>query len=533
MAFLKPVVAIGGAALVACLLAFVTASEPARATAIPGENGGIVYSGEDNSDTEIYIISPSGGTPTKVTNNTRNEYDPSVSSDGQKIAYLGRDVQDYNYSDEIYIISPSGGTPTKVTNDSGLNVYDPSISSDGQKIVYVGQELQGVYNDEIYTIPSKGGTPTKVTDREVHDSGFTMSEHSPSFSPDGQTIAYVGWGLNSNSSEIYTIPSSGGTPSPRGVYPITGGYSPSFSPDGQKIAFAGSDGHDYEIYTMPSSGGTPTNVTNNTTSEVQPAFSPDGQKIAFAGWDGHDYEIYTIPSSGGTPIQLTDNRTNDRSPSWGGYLPDPTPPETTPPETTMDSGPDGLTNDSTPTFSFSGSDNESAAANLLFSYKVDNEAWSEYSYQTTVTLGGETGLPYGSHTFYVKAKDQAGNVDESPAERAFEVVDATPPTVASVKPSDGKTGVRRGTNITATFLEDDINPDTLDGSGMVLYKMRSGSKVDAAVKYDQASKTVILDPSVKLARNTKYKAVITTAVTDKVGNHLEVQKEWVFTTGRR
>jgi hypothetical protein len=114
--------------------------------------------------------------------------------------------------------------------------------------------------------------------------------------------------------------------------------------------------------------------------------------------------------------------------------------DTASPETNITSGPSGPTNDTTPTFSFGGSDNLSQAANLLYSYKVDSGVWSAYSSSTGVTLGGASGISEGLHTFYVKSKDEAGNEDGSPAQRSF-TVDTTAPKVNSVVPKEDATGV--------------------------------------------------------------------------------------------
>ncbi len=72
------------------------------------------------------------------------------------------------------------------------------------------------------------------------------------------------------------------------------------------------------------------------------------------------------------------------------------------PNTNIIPGPAGPTKDNTPTFTFGGSDNASAAGNLQFSYKVDGGAWSAYSSATSVTLPA---LANGPHTFSVKARD--------------------------------------------------------------------------------------------------------------------------------
>jgi hypothetical protein len=102
--------------------------------------------------------------------------------------------------------------------------------------------------------------------------------------------------------------------------------------------------------------------------------------------------------------------------------------DATPPDTYIPSGPDGPTNDHPPTFSFSGSDNLAGSVDLLFSHKIDDGPWSGYSALTSATLGDTAGLGDGSHTFSVRAKETAGNVDNSPAERDF-VVDTTRPSV--------------------------------------------------------------------------------------------------------
>jgi hypothetical protein len=85
--------------------------------------------------------------------------------------------------------------------------------------------------------------------------------------------------------------------------------------------------------------------------------------------------------------------------------------DTTPPDTIIDSGPTGTTNDPTPTFAF-----HSTEAGSTFQCKVDGGAFASCtSPRTTAHLGD------GTHTFQVRAKDLAGNIDASPASRSFTV----------------------------------------------------------------------------------------------------------------
>ncbi len=90
-----------------------------------------------------------------------------------------------------------------------------------------------------------------------------------------------------------------------------------------------------------------------------------------------------------------------------------------PPQTTITAGPSGTTGDSTPSFSFSSNEGGST-----FQCKVDSGSFALCSSPKTVAA-----LADGPHTFQVRARDPGGNLDLSPATRAFDVeaVDATAP----------------------------------------------------------------------------------------------------------
>src|SRR5262249_31139434 len=93
-----------------------------------------------------------------------------------------------------------------------------------------------------------------------------------------------------------------------------------------------------------------------------------------------------------------------------------------PPETTISDGPGPTTSATSVTFVFGGSDNLTPASNLRFAWRLASGPRSAFSSATSAT---PSGLAPGSHRFEVKARDQAGNDDPTPAERSF--------TVASVR----------------------------------------------------------------------------------------------------
>jgi hypothetical protein len=115
------------------------------------------------------------------------------------------------------------------------------------------------------------------------------------------------------------------------------------------------------------------------------------------------------------------------------------------------------------------------------------------------------------------------------------VPDTTPPTVTTVVPASGATGVAVNANVTATFSEP-MNASTLTIATVTLTPQGSTTSVAATVSYSAGTKTVTLDPTAKLAANTVYTARIkggAAGAKDVAGNALAVDRVWTFTTGRR
>ena len=104
----------------------------------------------------------------------------------------------------------------------------------------------------------------------------------------------------------------------------------------------------------------------------------------------------------------------------------------------------------------------------------------------------------------------------------------------------------RNTNVTATFSER-MDPHTLSTSTFKLFKVNKNGATSritrAPVKLSADALSAKLNPfgssDTRLAKNTRYKAVVTTGATDVAGNALDQddarvgnqQKVWYFTTG--
>jgi hypothetical protein len=105
--------------------------------------------------------------------------------------------------------------------------------------------------------------------------------------------------------------------------------------------------------------------------------------------------------------------------------------------------------------------------------------------------------------------------------------DTVAPAVTATSPAAEAVGVRRGSNVTATFNE----PVTgVSGTTMVLRKASSGVQYTGAVSYDPTSQTATLNPDLNLPSNARFSVTLTSGVTDTAGNALTATS-WSFTTG--
>ncbi|MEP7377460.1 MAG: Ig-like domain-containing protein, partial [Chitinophagaceae bacterium] len=130
-------------------------------------------------------------------------------------------------------------------------------------------------------------------------------------------------------------------------------------------------------------------------------------------------------------------------------------------------------------------------------------------------------------------KDAAGNALANDYSWSFTTVaaDITPPTVSSVTPVNGTTGVSVSTTATAIFSEA-MNATTINSSAIEL-RNSSNALIAAVVSYNAGTRTVTLTPSAALTNSTVYTAKIisgTSGVKDAAGNALASDYIWSFTT---
>jgi Domain of unknown function (DUF4082)/Bacterial Ig-like domain/Bacterial Ig domain/Purple acid Phosphatase, N-terminal domain len=109
--------------------------------------------------------------------------------------------------------------------------------------------------------------------------------------------------------------------------------------------------------------------------------------------------------------------------------------------------------------------------------------------------------------------------------------DTTPPTITTLAPQNGATGVSAGSNVTASFNEP-MSAASVSGTTFEL-RGPGGALVNADVSYTAGSRTAVLDPANQLSDSTTYTATVkggSSGVKDSAGNALAADRTWIFTT---
>ena len=148
--------------------------------------------------------------------------------------------------------------------------------------------------------------------------------------------------------------------------------------------------------------------------------------------------------------------------------------------------------------------------------------------------GGNGVYAYGPASSFPSATYQATNYWVDVVFSTAASADTTAPTVASVSPASGSSGVVLGAAVTATFSEA-IDPATVTASAFEL-RTPTNALVGGTVSYNVAANTATFTPASPLAANTVYTATlkggtVDPRIKDLAGNALAASVSWSFTTG--
>ncbi|MFH0872259.1 MAG: hypothetical protein V1878_07185 [bacterium] len=188
---------------------------------------------------------------------------PSPFPDNLHVAYTSNRLRDI---DNIWSKSLSGHILTELTCTSEGS-YNPAVSPDGKKIAYVAKNVDGV---EYVWVMNADGT------------GYTQfyEGREPAWTPDGQRIIFVS--RRAGKSELWLMEKDGLNLSRLTISTGGEEYmQPSLSPDGKTVAFICNKNGNWDIWIMNLDGSGMQHLTTYLGEDINPTWAPDGKAILY------------------------------------------------------------------------------------------------------------------------------------------------------------------------------------------------------------------------------------------------------------
>jgi dipeptidyl aminopeptidase/acylaminoacyl peptidase len=231
----------------------------------------------------------------------------------------------------VVVVTPNG----KRSNTEGRGV-SPAVSREGRvawtnefsRIVVDGTDVTGgeapawsPQGDRLAFLRGGGlwvrrlsnGEERRLADVAVF-SPFTQAPvTTPSWSPDGREIAFVGPGLKMSVARL------DGSSVRRLTSGLDRQVSPAWSPDGDRIAFISDRGDSFDIWSIAPDGTGTQRLTDHPEDETLPVWSPDAARIVFIRETGKGYGealLWVMGRHGGAESIIADDAHAFSQPAW-------------------------------------------------------------------------------------------------------------------------------------------------------------------------------------------------------------------------
>jgi len=197
------------------------------------------------------------------------------------------------------------------------------------EVIYVlGGGIRGVARTQIAYESRVGGAEKAIfvmdydgeNARQITPPGVLAI--TPSWSPDGQRIAFTSYERNQAEIAVISPVDRRGFPFRSGAGLSTTTTTPAFSPDGTRIAFASSMNEvrgqqDIELYVADADGQSSRRLTNSPGVDISPSWNPrTGQHIAFVSDRSGTPQVYIVDAEGGNLRRVVDSGGDASAPAW-------------------------------------------------------------------------------------------------------------------------------------------------------------------------------------------------------------------------
>jgi len=295
------------------------------------------------SETEIYLMSARGGSPSRLVLGTGHAWDASAS----RIYFLTRDPTGGTRLLLADVDEATGrlrGSPRTVGLMTGI-LRDLAVSRDGRRLAL--SEVEGAMNLTRLPLAAGGGAPGGP--EEELSSGRVIDRY-PVYSPDGTRIAFASdrlgpeqvWvmdlatrkserielagrdlGVNlptwtrdgrhlvvtrsfPNATASMWIAAADGSEAKEFLKDSTSGAGQTFSPDGKSLVYSRPVAGVQQLYRLDLATHRSSELTTSPGDKLNATWSPDGSRIAYSSNVTGTMQLWTIPSGGGPGKMLTD-----------------------------------------------------------------------------------------------------------------------------------------------------------------------------------------------------------------------------------
>lgn len=311
---------VGAMSLASCELASELADESPtysdeQATQLPYPSGRLVYQSDAHNQWDIFLLdltevdsgSAAKAEPVRLTTHDANDMNPSFSPDGKSIVFCSERTG----AGDLYILDLDDKTLRQLTSHPSYEGA-PQFSADGRWVFF---EAERDGRAEIYRTSIDGKRVNRLTRSSTRKLGPAVTGHGRYFAY--MEKSWIRWQVSVqdwDTGDVRVVSSGGGA------------CRPSFSPDGEWLAYVSTrdaDKTDVWIVRVADGTGQPERVRVPTRADAHnydPAFSPSGNGFAFASTRerGRDeqWDLFFSERRARSLLRLTDTDHNERFPQW-------------------------------------------------------------------------------------------------------------------------------------------------------------------------------------------------------------------------
>ncbi len=260
-------------------------------------------------DGKVDLIDQDGADKRLVSSTDHQAMSPAWAPDGRRFAYM----EFWAGHGQLFVQDRASGTRVAVVTTGQALDFTPAFSPDAKTLAFSRATEEGT---DIYTANIKENCCLQRL-----TVGRFSDNLSPTFSPDGQRIAFVS--TRAGSPQIYVMAADGTDQQLFAPfdYGVTGSSNaPEWSPDGQSVAFHRDVAGTLQVFVLDVRTRTVRQLTSVGRNE-DPTWAPDSRHLAFVSERSGYRQLWIIDLETGRIRPLL-QQSGARLPAWSPRLPE-------------------------------------------------------------------------------------------------------------------------------------------------------------------------------------------------------------------